>query len=168
MYNIGKIVNTHGIRGLIKIKPDTDFPSERFAKGKIIYVPSTNENFEISQSSKNKDVFIVGFVGIDNINQIIHLKGKDIFEKESPEKFLKKDEFLLSDIIGITMKDWQTGETIGEVTDVLQPGANDVWEVKLENGQTVYVPFLKNVMKNIDIGNGEVSVDMPGGIIDEN
>ncbi|MCU6340038.1 ribosome maturation factor RimM, partial [Enterobacter quasiroggenkampii] len=79
MFNVGKLVNTHGIRGEVKIIPTTDFPEERFAQKSELVLQQPNSNNSVSvtveRSRLHKNMYIIKFVQFDNINEVEKYKG---------------------------------------------------------------------------------------------
>ena len=94
---IGKYVNTHGIKGEIRIKSDFKYKDKVFIKGNSIYID--NKEFIIDSYRVHKDYDMVKLEGIDNINDIISLKGNLVYFDKSNLN-LKEDEYLDSDLIG--------------------------------------------------------------------
>ena len=80
---------------------------------------------------------------------------------------LKKNEYFIADLIGLSVIREDNGEVLGELTDVLQTGANDVYEVKMEDGKEVLLPAIRECIKNVDLQKGEITVHVMKGLLDE-
>ena len=80
---------------------------------------------------------------------------------------LEKDEYFIADLIGLSVIREDNGEVLGELTDVLQTGANDVYEVKMEDGKEVLLPAIRECIKNVDLQKGEITVHVMKGLLDE-
>ena len=145
-YEIGKIANTHGIRGEVKIKTDTDF--DRFVKGKTVYTTTESGElkFKIKTVRTAKDHLIVSFEGYDHINQIEHLKGSILYTTEKPK--LNKGEYHFSDLIGKKVFN-QHDLQVGTVKDVLEVPQGHLLQV--DTGEKLaLVPFVEAFVKTID------------------
>jgi len=149
----GKIINTHGVRGDIKIYPYTDTP-EDFLDFKHIYI---KENGDYVKKTVTK-------VSVFKNTVLMHIKGCDTFEEANSlrEKlvYVTRDQFDLSegqhfivDIIGLSIIDVDTGKVYGKVTDVIQGVASDIYEVQTDKG-TFLVPVVDEFIKEIDLNKG--------------
>lgn len=168
LYMVGKIVNTHGVRGEVKILPQTDFPEIRFAVGSVLQVlhPQHKErlSFEIETSRVHKQMYIVKFKGINNINEIEKYKGADLKVTEDELLELPEDEYYFHEIIGCEVFT-DEGEQLGTVTEVLTPGANDVWVVSRPGGKPVLIPVIDDVLLGVDVPNKTIRIHLMEGLI---
>lgn len=145
-YEIGRISNTHGIRGEVKIKTDSDF--DRFKVGKTIQTIVGDEtlNLKIVSVKVASDHFIVKFEGYDNINQIEHLKGLVLYTSDKPK--LKKDEYHFKDLIGKSVIN-QHGKQVGTVKDVIEVPQGHLLQV--DTGlKLALIPFVEAFVKSIE------------------
>ncbi|WP_281887682.1 ribosome maturation factor RimM [Paenibacillus sp. YYML68] len=169
LYTVGKIVNTHGIRGELKIVPHTDFPDERFAKGsKLLFIdPNTNVRLPVTVESarEHKQMFIVRFAGFTNINEVEKYKGWLLKVEEQYLSELDEDEFYYHEIVGCSVVT-EEGETLGEITEILSPGANDVWVVKRPKGKPLLLPYIDDVVLSVSIEEKKVVVRLMEGLLD--
>lgn len=164
---VGIITQTHGIRGEVKVFPTTDDPM-RFKKLKEILLDYKGEyiNLEISGVKLFKQYVILKFKDIDDINEVEKYKGSELFVTRQNAVKLKKDEYFIADLIGIkAISDDNKYE--GIINDVLQTGANDVYEVSLSNGKTVYLPAIKECIIDVNIENSLLTFHMMNGLIDD-
>lgn len=164
---VGIITQTHGIRGEVKVFPTTDDPM-RFKKLKEVLLEYKGEyiNLEITGVKLFKQYVILKFKDIDDINEIEKYKGSELFVTRQNAVKLRKDEYFIADLIGIkAISDDDKYE--GIINDVLQTGANDVYEVSLLNGKTVYLPAIKDCIKEVDIDNSVLTFHMMNGLIDD-
>ena len=114
-----------------------------------------------------KNLVILKFKGIDNINDIERFKGKGLYVTKENRVKLQKDEYFIADLIGCDVYvDEDSDNKFGEITDVLQTGANDVYEIKLNDGKTVLVPAIKDCILNVDIEGRRVDMHLLKGLID--
>ncbi|MCS7459509.1 ribosome maturation factor RimM [Paenibacillus doosanensis] len=169
LYTVGKIVNTHGIRGDLKIVPQTDFPDERFAKGSalVFFDPQKQTRMPVIVESarEQKKMFVVKFKGFDNINDVEKYKGWLLKVEEQYLSELPDDEFYYHEIIGCTVVT-DEGEELGKISEILSPGANDVWVVECEKGKPVLLPYIDEVILEVDVENKRVKVHLMEGLLD--
>ncbi|MED3624249.1 ribosome maturation factor RimM [Neobacillus thermocopriae] len=167
-FNVGKIVNTHGIKGEVRVISRTDFPEERYKVGNKLYLflPNEAQPIELTVKShrthKNFDLLV--FEGYENINLVEKFRDGILKVPESQLKELEEDEFYFHEIIGCLVKTTQ-GEVIGKITEILTPGANDVWVVKGENGKDILIPYIHDVVKEVDVQEKMVLIEPMEGLL---
>ena len=164
---IGKIVNTHGIKGEIKVKSNSDFTETRFQPGELVIIERKNKEpleFTIASYRMHKGLHMLTFEGINNINDIEYLKGETIMQERDHEEIeLGEHEYYYSDIIGCTVFD-DDDTPIGRVTEIFETGANDVWVVK---GDKEYlIPYIADVVKDIDVEGRRIQITPMEGLLD--
>lgn len=168
LLSVGKIVNTHGIRGELKVLSSTDFPEVRFApKSKLIIVhPETGEQLEVTVASArpNKGMFIVRFAGYDNINEVEKYKGFDIKVSKGASVGLPDNEYYFYEIIGCRVID-EEGTELGVIEEILRPGANDVWVVKMPSRKQLLLPVIDEVVLDVDVEAKVVKVHLMEGLL---
>jgi 16S rRNA processing protein RimM len=168
LLNIGKIVNTHGIKGELKIYPQTDFPEVRFQPGsKLLMVPPESGEtiaIEVVAAREQKTMYIVKIKGFDNINQVEKYKGWELKVTESERVPLSEGEYYFRDIIGCEVIT-EEGETLGTVKDILSPGANDVWVVKMAKGKELLLPVIDDVVLDVDVASRKIKVHLMEGLL---
>lgn len=166
-YTVGKLANTHGLRGEVKIVPTTDFPDQRFRKGTELFLfhPSLSEplKLKIMTRRSHKDFEILSFHGYDNINDVEKYKGGELKIPEGALMELEEDEFYIHQLIGCEVVSDQ-GEELGKIVDVIQPGANDVWVVKGKRGE-ILLPFIDDCIKEVDISNKRIVCHLMEGLL---
>lgn len=169
LYTVGKIVNTHGIRGELKIVPQTDFLEERFAKGSklVFFNPEKEELLPVTvESSRNhKNMIIARFQGYNDINEVEKYKGWLLKVEEQYLSELGDEEFYYHEIIGCLVFT-EDGEELGTISDILSPGANDVWVVKRSAGKPLLLPYIDEVVLNVDVEQKRVTVHLMEGLLD--
>jgi len=168
LLNVGKIVNTHGIKGELKIWPQTDFPDVRFKPGaKLLMIPPEAGQpieIEVASSREQKKMYVVRFKGFDDINQVEKYKGWELKVSEEERVPLDEGEFYVRDIVGCEVVT-EEGEPLGRVTDVLSPGANDIWVVKMPKGKELLLPVIDDVVLDVDIGARKIKVHLMEGLL---
>ncbi|MBO9607968.1 MAG: ribosome maturation factor RimM [Paenibacillaceae bacterium] len=169
LYNVGKLVNTHGVRGDVKIISQTDFPDVRFAKGSrlVLVDPTLTRQVEVTVETarEHKDMFFVHFAGIDDINLVEPYKGWLLKVKEEDLLELEEDEYYYHEIVGCGVVT-EDGEKLGTITEILSPGANDVWVVERPKGKPVLLPVIDDVLISVDIAAKTVTVRLMEGLIE--
>jgi len=169
-YTVGKLVNTHGIRGDVKVLPQTDFAEQRFAPGsKLMLVNEENgKNLQgkVTSSRLQKNVYIVKLEGFNNINEIEPYKGWTLKISESEQGKLEEGEYYYHEIIGCRVVT-EEGEELGEITEILSPGANDVWVVKGAGPKRkeILLPVIDDVVLTIQPADKLVTVRLMEGLI---
>lgn len=148
MYHIGKITNTHGIRGEVKIYNLSDF--DRFFVGAHMYTVISNEkvHFEIQSLRSHKNLLIVKFKGIDDINEVIRYKGLDLFSDEGVNHQLETDDFHYNQLIDKICYT-NVGTMIGKVTRIIEVPQGHIIEIEKTDQNRVLVPFVKAFIESI-------------------
>ncbi|PZE22478.1 ribosome maturation factor RimM [Paenibacillus xerothermodurans] len=169
LYTIGTVVNTQGIRGELKIYPDTDFPDERFAKGSalVLYDPQkhTAVPVVVESAREHKKLFIIKFQGFNSINEVEKYKGWLLQVEEKYIGELAEDEYYHHEIIGCTVVT-DEGEELGTISEILSPGANDVWVVERKEGKPVLLPYIDDVVLDVNVTEKRVKVHLLEGLLD--
>ncbi|HZG72908.1 MAG TPA: ribosome maturation factor RimM [Chondromyces sp.] len=167
-FNVGKIVNTHGVRGEIRVISRTDFPEERYKQGNTLYIfmPGAEEGKPVTVTShrQHKSFDLLTFEGYNNINEVEPLKGAILKVPESQLGELEEGEYYFHEIVGCKVETLD-GEEVGEVKEILTPGANDVWVVKGTKGKEVYIPYIEDIVKKVDIANKLIIIDPMEGLL---
>jgi len=163
-FEIGQIVNTSGLKGVIKVKPFTD-DIKKFQKLKTIYIDLKKElkSFEIEKVYFNKNMVFLKLKGIDTVEQAENYRNYYIKIERKNEK-LEKDSYYIVDLEGCKVF---TEEQIllGTLVEVFSTGSNDVYVVKCEDGKQILLPAIKDVIKQVDIENKKIIVHLLEGLI---
>ena len=154
----GQIVNTHGIRGEVKLQPWVDSPAF-LLDFPTLYIDG--EKMDVATARVHKNMLLVGFRGVEDVNAAMRLKGKTVHFARKDAK-LKPGQFFLADLIGLTVKR-ETGETLGVLTEVMTPPAQNIYVVKGEDG-THLIPAVPEFVRKVDIPGGEVTVALIEGM----
>ena len=165
---VGKIVNTHSLKGEVKVISSTDLGEERFKKGSKLLITRGNQLIRevVVQSYRNhKNFLLVKFEGIDSVEEAEKLKNLQIKIDSDEVGELEENEFYFHQIIGCEVFD-ENDKNLGEIIDILTPGANDVWVIKGENGKEILIPYIEDVVKKIDITSKKVNIEVMEGLID--
>ncbi|MCF6515081.1 ribosome maturation factor RimM [Lactobacillus sp. S2-2] len=167
--NIGKLVNTQGIKGEVRVQVITDFPEKRFKKHNKIYAFKNDNSepieLEIDGVRKHKNFLLLHFVDKDSINDVEFLKPSmlKINDEQQSNDDLKPGEYYYSQILGLKVFDIDDNY-LGEIKDIMDLGPNDVWVVKRDSGKDLFLPKIDDVIKNVDLNNKKVTVNLMEGL----
>jgi len=162
--SIGQIINTHGLRGAVKVYPLTDDIS-RFEKLKEVYVEENDGlvKYKVESVKFLSSTVSVKLKGVDSEEAANKLRGSYIKVDRKSAVKLPKDTYFICDLIDLEVYD-EKGLLLGTVKDVLQTGSNDVYVIQ-SSGKDILIPALKDIVKKIDLENKKILVEMPEGLI---
>lgn len=167
-FNVGKIVNTHGILGEVRVLSRTDFPEERFAVGMKLGLFKKNEKkpimVTIASHRQHKNFELLTFEGYPHINDVAEFKDSYLRIAEHDLTDLEENAYYHHEILGCEVYSTE-GDLIGKVTEILETGANDVWEVTPESGKKHYIPYIEDVVKEIDIDEKKIVIEVLEGLL---
>ena len=163
---VGVITATHGIHGEVKVFPTTDDP-KRFKKLKKVLLDTGREKLELEVEGVKffKNMVILKFKEYNDINQIEKYRKCPLLVTREHAVKLKKNEYFIADLIGLQVVT-DEGELLGELTDVLETGANDVYQVTDKNGKELLLPAIKDCILSVDLEKGEMEVHVLEGLLD--
>ena len=166
LLRVGVIANTHGIRGEVKVFPTTD-EKERFKDLKKVILDMGKEQkvLEIQSVRFFKNLVILKFKGIDNINDIEMYKGKDLLVTREDAVPLEEGEYFIADLLDLDVYS-DEDEKIGVLYDVMQTGANDLYVVKTEEGKEILLPAIDECILDIDLEESRMTVHIMEGLLD--
>lgn len=167
-FNVGKIVNTHGIRGEVRVISRTDFPEERYKPGNVLnlFMPKSNTPVELTVKShrSHKNFDLLTFEGFENINEVEKFRDGILKISEDQLGDLNEGEYYYHEIIGCHVAT-VAGEELGKVTEILSPGANDVWVVKGSGGKEILIPYIEDVVKKVDVKEKVITIEPMEGLL---
>ena len=165
LLQVGAISSTHGIRGEVKVFPMTDDP-KRYQTLKDVILDTGKEQLtlEIEGVKFFKQFVIVKFKGIDNINDIEKYKGCSLYVHRKDAVKLKKDEYFIADLIGMKVVTDEE-EAFGELTDVLETGANEVYVIQTEKYGEVLVPAIRQCILDVDMETNIMRIHLLDGLL---
>ena len=165
--HIGEIVNTHGVRGEVKIIPLTD-DIRRFDDLTNVYIEdndTTRSEYKIESVRYHKQFVIMKFKGIDDMDTANKYRQKSLFVTRENAVKLAKNEYFIADLIGLKVTS-DEGEDLGTLTDVIQTGANDVYVFSKEGMQDLLVPKIPDCIKDVNVEAGTILVHLLPGLKD--
>ena len=154
----GRIVNTHGVRGEVKIEVWLDSP--QFFKSFKRLVLDSGEELKVLGAKTHKGFVIARLEGVDNVNAAMRLKGKNV-SVHREDAALPKGAFFLQDIIGAKVVD-EEGREIGILSEVMETPASNIYVVKGESEHLI--PAVPEFIKKSDAENGVVTVHLIEGM----
>ncbi len=162
---IGKIVNTQGIRGDVRILPQTDDVT-RFEKLETVEIFRGNETrkLTIEKVWYHKNFVVIKFEEIETMNDAEKIKDFLVRIDRKDAVPLDEDEYFITDLIGVKVIT-DENETLGTIKDVIVTGANDVYVVKTD-GKDVLLPAIKQCILNVDMEKREMLIHLMKGLID--
>src|SRR5699024_1159938 len=167
LYDVRKIVNTHGVKGEVRVIRITDY-EERFTPGNTLYIVGKKDEpipVTVKSHRTHKQFDLLTFEEFTSINRVEKYKDSLLKVAASDLTPLVEGEFYYHEIIGCTVES-EEGEKIGQITSILSPGANDVWVVETEEGKEVLIPYIKDVVKEVNIDEKRIRIHLMEGLID--
>lgn len=167
-FNVGKIVNTHGIRGEVRVISRTDFADERYKVGNSLFLFQNNQEapieLKITSHRKHKNFELLTFEGYHNVNDVVGFKEGLLKVPESYLAPLDQDEYYFHEIIGCKVQT-VAGEELGTIREILTPGANDVWVIQAKKGKDILIPYIEDIVKEINIPNKTIIIEPMEGLL---
>lgn len=164
-FEIGQIVNTSGLKGILKIKPFTD-DIKKFSNLKTIYIKTKSglTEFKIEQVRYVKNMVMLKLAGIDTVEEAEKYRNLYIKILRDQEEELEEGSYYVVDILGCKVNT-DINQELGTVVDIFQTGSNDVYVVKDEQGKQILLPAIKDVIKNVDVKNKIITVHLLEGLV---
>lgn len=166
--SVGKIVNFHGIKGEAKVgcsRGQQDF----FMALDTVYLKDgeTYTPLSIVYAKPQKNLMIVKFEGIDSINELLQYKGSLLFVDENViRETLDEDEFLIDELVGLSVFDNNTGDKLGFVVGVSNNGASDFISIKTNSKKVCLIPFVKAIVPDVDLKNKKIMINNLEGLLE--
>jgi len=163
LIEIGKIVNTHGIRGEVKIQPWCDDP---YIFDELEYLIIDGREYEIIRNRLHKNCQIVQLGGVSDMNAAEAMRGK-VVEVEREVFDLPEGRYFVTDIEGLTVRE-ESGRVLGIVDEVIKTGSNDVYVLKNTfNNKLILIPVIDDVILETNIEDKYITVRLMPGLIEE-
>ncbi|MDE6727106.1 MAG: ribosome maturation factor RimM [Oscillospiraceae bacterium] len=161
---IAKIVATQGIRGEVRCQYYCDAP-EVLCEFDLLYLDNGKTPIRIERAYPHKNLVILKLEGVNSIEDAQKYIGKLLYlDRDDAE--LPEETYFIQDLIGLVVKDADTGEVYGNVTDIYQNGAADVYSIKRADGTELMFPCIDEVVKKIDINGGEILITPLDGLFE--
>ena len=165
-FRVGVIANSHGVKGEVKVYPTTD-DATRFKNLETIYLDEngTYKEPHIKSVKYVKKMVVLGFEEYNNMNDILGLKGMDLYVDRENAIPLNEGEFYVADMVGADIVT-DDGNHFGTLQDVLKTGANDVYVIKTDEGKEVLFPSIPECILEKDLENKKITVHIMDGLLD--
>ena len=162
---IGQIINTNGLKGVVKVNPFTDDIS-KFEDLKYVYIQLKNElkKVKIEQVRYNKNQVLLKLEGIDSIEEAEKYRNFYLKTEKESQEDLGEDTYYIVDLIGIDVYS-DKNEYLGKIEDVFPTGSNDVYVVKDNLGKQILIPAIADVVKEVDLKNKKMIINLIPGLI---
>ncbi len=159
LIEIGQIVNTHGIKGEVKLNPWTDDLYDILDLDVLYQKDGTV--LKIENARVHKNTVIIKFCSVNDMTAAEKMRGMVIFTEKTP---LPEGRYYIKDLIGLTAITEEG--TLGELTDVFNTGANDIYEIRTTDGRRLYLPVIEGVIGDVDLSAKTIFVTIPEGLED--
>lgn len=156
---IGEIVNTHGIKGEVRILSDFKYKSEVFISGFNLYIGKDKIKEVINTYRVHKNYDMVTFIGINDINDVLKYKGMNVYINKEE---LNIDGILDEDIIGMTV--YSNNKEIGTVTEIMKNVAHDILVIEKDKKRSL-VPYIDEFIEKIDVDNKRIDIKEIEGLL---
>ena len=162
---VGQIVNTFGIKGFVKIYPYVDDIS-RFDNLKKVHIKSKKEEKElqIEEVKYQKNMVLVKFKGIETVENAEKLRNSFVEIDRADAIPLEEGQYFIADLLGLDVF-LDTGEKLGVLEDIYNTGSSDIYVVKNELGKQFLLPYIDEVIKQINLEEGKIIVHIKEGLI---
>ena len=168
LFNVGKIINTHGLKGEVKVLRITDF-DDRFQVGNVLYILSKDEKDPIKVTIKkhriHKGYDLLTFNEFKDINEIEKYKNMYLTIEDEQLPPLDTNEYYYYEIIGCHVY-LPNGDILGTVKEILSPGANDVWVVDCGNKKDVLIPYIDDVVTEVNLSKKMICIEPMDGLLE--
>ena len=176
LLRVCRIGRAQGLKGEVTVQVFTDEPDYRFEPGSLLYTRDSEQEFEVAHSRTFKNRWIIHFEGVDDRDAAEALNGTVLYgEADDPEDMLEEEAWYPKDLLGLearfaedNMLGAPAGQKVGKVVDVIE-GAQDLLKIRLakpvDGATSTLVPFVDQLVPDIDLENGYLTLDPPGGLI---
>lgn len=164
---IGKIINTHGIKGEVKIDSYSDFDEKRYQKGNTVYILYQGEYMPVKVASfrMHKGFSLVSFAGLSNINDVECYKECEVWYERSKREPLAEGEYYRSELIGLSVCT-EDGTVIGTVKDVEETlGAQNNLRIERSDRSSFLIPYVKHFIASVDTEKGVLIIRNTEGLL---
>ncbi len=159
---IGQIVNTHGLRGDLKVMPWCDDPT---VFDELAYVIIDGNEYNIEKSRMQKNMVLLKLEGIDHINEAEKYRNKILTVPREEMGDLPEGTYYICDLLGCSVET-VSGRALGKIVDIIKTGSNDVYVVEDDSKKQVLIPVIDEVVKSVDIEGKMIVIEPLKGLID--
>lgn len=163
---VGYLRRAHGVRGEILLDILTDFP-ERLQPKEQLFVGDQHLPMTLATRRGHAKGLLVSFEGIQDRDEVGHFRNKYVYVLAEDRPSLPEGEYYHHELLGLQVVNEETGETMGELVDIIKTGANDVYVVKSDSGSEILLPAIPDVIRDIDPDRRQMNIRLLPGLIDE-
>lgn len=157
---VGKIINTFGIKGELKVLSDFELKERVFKKDFCVYIGEDKIKEAVNTYRHHQEYELITLMGYNNINDVLKYKGNEIYIKRSDLK-LEDNEYLLSDLINLDVYD--EDKYIGKVIDYTE--TKEYYLLKVHLDKNYYIPCTPHFIKNVDLKNKRIDTNKGSDLI---
>lgn len=164
---VARIGKPHGIRGEVTVQVMTDAPEERFVPGQVLDVePESAGPLTVARARWNKEILLLGFEEVKDRNGAEALRGSQLFVATDEEEPVDDDAWYAHELVGLAAV--VEGQAIGTVSGLRRGDAQDLLEIELTGGGDVLVPFVEEIVPEVDLEAEQVILTPPAGLLELN
>jgi 16S rRNA processing protein RimM len=160
---IGRLQKSHGVKGELAMRVDTDFP-ERICPGKSVYLGDEKQKMIVASTRWKGNLLLIRFSGITNPEDAFELTNLKVYKSTRNLPKLPEGKYYHHQLLGLQV--WEGEEHLGELVEIMETGANDVYVVQKEGAKELLIPAIPDVVREIDPDNGRMSVILLEGLRD--
>lgn len=160
----GQIVGTHGVRGEVRVQPWCDSP-EVFASLKTLYWDAAGTQPVRVKSRVHKNLALAKIEGVDTVQDAALLRGRILYLDRRDLDL--GDRYFIQDLVGLAVVDAESGTVYGELTDVSNTGANDIYHMRTPDGKEILIPVIPDIIRQVDIDGGRIGICPMKGLFDD-
>ena len=160
----GQIVGTHGVRGEVRVQPWCDSP-EVFASLKTLYWDAAGTQPVRVKSRVHKNLALAKLEGVDTVQDAAVLRGRILYLDRRDLDL--GDRYFIQDLVGLAVVDAESGTVYGELTDVSNNGANDIYHMRTPDGKEILIPVIPDIIRQVDIDGGRIAICPMKGLFDD-
>jgi 16S rRNA processing protein RimM len=161
---VGKVRRSHGVVGDVLVEIYTDYP-ERLRSGKTVYAGENHFPLTICRQRSHNIGTLLAFNGFTTPEQVGRFRNQILYIKMAKTAVLPEGEYYFHDILGLSVSD-ESGESLGEVTEIIETGANDVYVVTSNNGHELLLPAITEVVLDVNLASKSMKVHLIPGLLD--
>lgn len=170
-YTVGVMTKPHGLRGEMKVYPRTDFPEERFAAGSKLSIRREGQTpiaqVVVKSGRRQQNMWLVAFEDVNTIHDVEQWRGMELCVPEDELTPLPEGSYYIHQLVGLEVHS-DEGIHLGELTQVLTPGANDVYVVQSATGKgQMLFPAIPDCVLDVDLTNHRMTVHILPGLLDD-
>ena len=160
----GQIVGTHGVRGEVRVQSWCDSP-EIFASLKTLYWDAAGTQPVRVKSRVHKNLALAKLEGVDTVQDASVLRGRILYLNRRDLDL--GDRYFIQDLVGLSVVDADSGTVYGELTDVSNTGANDIYHMRTPDGREILIPVIPDIIRRVDIAGGRIAICPMKGLFDD-